>query len=166
MGLRVLAIDTGKEKEDLCKQMGAEAFVDFKNNKNVIAEVKKITNGGPHAVIVMAASAKPYEDALQMCRTKGTVVAVGLPSKAVMGAEIFDTVVRSLTIKGSYVYVPFWGEVNGRGNRADTAEAIDFLARKKVKVIYKKRGLSELAKVYEEMEKGEIAGRIVLDTSK
>jgi D-arabinose 1-dehydrogenase-like Zn-dependent alcohol dehydrogenase len=35
-----------------------------------------------------------------------------------------------------------------------------------VKVIYKTRGLSELANVYEEMEKGEIAGRIVLDTSR
>jgi alcohol dehydrogenase, propanol-preferring len=52
------------------------------------------------------------------------------------------------------------------GNRADTAEALDFLARGKVKVIYQLRGLSELPKVYEEMEKGLIAGRIVLDTSK
>lgn len=107
MGLRVIAIDTGKEKEDLCKKLGAEAFVDFKTSKDVIEEVKKITDGGPHATIVMAASAKPYEDALRMVRTKGTVVAVGLPSKAVMGADIFDTVTRSLTIKGSYVYVSY-----------------------------------------------------------
>jgi len=35
-----------------------------------------------------------------------------------------------------------------------------------VKVIYKIRGLSELRKVYEEMEQGKIAGRIVLDTYK
>jgi D-arabinose 1-dehydrogenase-like Zn-dependent alcohol dehydrogenase len=28
------------------------------------------------------------------------------------------------------------------------------------------RGLSELSKVFEEMEEGKIAGRIVLDTSK
>jgi alcohol dehydrogenase, propanol-preferring len=53
-----------------------------------------------------------------------------------------------------------------RGNRADTAEAIDFLARGKVKVIYKMRGLSELSDVYKEMEEGKISGRIVLDTSK
>jgi alcohol dehydrogenase, propanol-preferring len=52
-----------------------------------------------------------------------------------------------------------------RGNRADTAEAIDFLARGKVKVIYKMRGPSELSDVYKEME-GKISGRIVLDTSK
>ena len=56
--------------------------------------------------------------------------------------------------------------LTGRGNRADTAEALDFLARGKVKVIYKMKGLSELPQVYKEMEKGEIAGRIVLDTSK
>jgi propanol-preferring alcohol dehydrogenase len=53
-----------------------------------------------------------------------------------------------------------------RGNRADSAEALDFLERGKVKVIYQMRGLSELAEVYKEMERGEISGRIVLDTSK
>jgi len=48
----------------------------------------------------------------------------------------------------------------------DTAEAIDFLERGKVKVFYKMRGLSELVDVYKEMEEGKISGRIVLDTSK
>jgi NADPH:quinone reductase-like Zn-dependent oxidoreductase len=104
MGFRVVGIDTGKSKEDLVKSMGGEAFVDFKNG-NVIEQVKKITNGGPHAAVIVAASAKPYEDALKMVRSKGTVVAVGLPSNTVIGADVFDTVVRSLTVKGSYVYV-------------------------------------------------------------
>jgi len=103
MGLRVIGIDTGREKQELVLSLGAEKFVDFKTSPNVIHEVKDVTNGGPHASIIMAASAKPYEDALKMVRTRGTVVAVGLPSNAVMGADVFDTVVRSLTIKGSYV---------------------------------------------------------------
>ena len=55
---------------------------------------------------------------------------------------------------------------NCSGNRADTAEAIDFLTRGKVKVFYKMRGLSELSDVFKEMEEGKISGRIVLDTSK
>jgi len=105
MGFRVVGIDTGAEKRDLVMSLGADAFVDFKTSKNVIDEVKSITNGGPHAAIIVAASAKPYEDALKMVRTKGTVVAVGLPSNTVIGADVFDTVVRSLTVKGSYVYV-------------------------------------------------------------
>lgn len=109
MGLRVVGIDTGKDKEDLVKSLGAEAFIDFKTSSDseVIAEVKRVTNGGPHAVIVIAASAKPYEDAMRMCRTKGTVVAVGLPSNTKISADVFDTVVRNLTVKGSYVYISF-----------------------------------------------------------
>jgi alcohol dehydrogenase, propanol-preferring len=103
MGFRVIGIDTGKEKEELVKSLGAESFIDFKTSSDVIGDIKKLTNGGPHAVIVIAASAKPYEDALKMCRTRGTVVAVGLPADTVIGANVFDTVVRSLTVKGSYV---------------------------------------------------------------
>ena len=104
MGLRVVAVDTGEEKEELCKKLGAEAFVDFKTSKDVINGIKDITNGGAQAAIVVAASAKPFEDAVKMVKTKGVVVAVGLPSKAKIGADVFDTVIRSLTIKGSYVY--------------------------------------------------------------
>jgi len=105
MGLRVVAVDTGKEKEELCKKLGAEAFIDFKTSTDVINAVKDITNGGAQAAIVVASTAKPFEDAAKMVKSKGVVVAVGLPSKAKIGADVFDTVVRSLTIKGSYVYV-------------------------------------------------------------
>ena len=33
MGLKVIAIDTGKEKEELCKSLGASVFLDFKEEK-------------------------------------------------------------------------------------------------------------------------------------
>lgn len=105
MGLRVVGIDTGKEKEQLVQKLGAEEFVDFNKSDDVIGIVRKITDGGPHAVIVIAASPKPYDEALKMVRTKGTVVAVGMPSHAVLAADVFDLVVRGLTIKGSYVYM-------------------------------------------------------------
>jgi propanol-preferring alcohol dehydrogenase len=59
-----------------------------------------------------------------------------------------------LTIKGSYV-----------GNRLDTKEAIDFFARGLISAPYKVAKLSDLPKVFEMMEKGEIAGRYVLDTT-
>ena len=60
-----------------------------------------------------------------------------------------------ITIKGSYV-----------GNRRDTAEAIDFFRRGLISAPVKIVGLSELAGVFEKMEKGTIVGRYVLDTSK
>jgi propanol-preferring alcohol dehydrogenase len=80
---------------------------------------------------------------------------MGLPARAFLRAPVFNTVVKMLTIKGSYV-----------GNRRDTAEAIDFFRRGLISVPYKTCGLSELQSVFDLMEQGKIAGRYVLDTSK
>lgn len=57
LGVRVLAIDTGDDKKEMCLQLGAEAFVDFKTSPDVLAEVKSITGGGAHAVIVTGGTA-------------------------------------------------------------------------------------------------------------
>ena len=34
MGLRIIAIDGGKEKEDMCHNLGAETYIDFISNPN------------------------------------------------------------------------------------------------------------------------------------
>jgi len=156
MGLRVIAIDGGDEKKDMClNKLGAEFYVDFTTTKDLVAEIIEKTNGGPHAVILVAASEKPFQQAAEYVRSRGTVVAVGLPSKAYLKAEVFPTVVRMITIKGSYV-----------GNRQDTAEAIEFFRRGVISAPFKVMGLSQLNEVFKLMEEGKIAGRIVLDTSK
>lgn len=56
MGLEIVAIDTSKEKNDLCvNKLGAGTFIDFANTKDLVAAVKDATGGlGPHAVIVVA----------------------------------------------------------------------------------------------------------------
>jgi Zn-dependent alcohol dehydrogenase len=47
--MRVVAIDGGKEKEELCKKLGAEQFIDFTTCKDIVGEVMKITTyGGRH----------------------------------------------------------------------------------------------------------------------
>lgn len=80
---------------------------------------------------------------------------IGLPAGAYLKAPVFESVIKMVTIKGSYV-----------GNRKDTAEALDFFRRGLIKAPFKVVGLSELPKVYDLMQKGQIAGRYVLDTSK
>ncbi|KAG0632560.1 chaperonin 10-like protein [Tuber brumale] len=155
MGFRVIAIDTGSEKQEMCLNvLGAEEYVDFAK-EDVGAKVKSITGGlGAHAVILLAVSEKPFQQATEYCRAHGTVVCVGLPGKAHISAEVFSTVIRMITIKGSYV-----------GNRIDTQEAIDFFARGLIKAPFKVGKLSELPQVFKLMEEGKIAGRYVLDTS-
>ncbi|KAF8713671.1 Zinc-binding dehydrogenase, partial [Rhizoctonia solani] len=152
-GLRVIALDTGDEKKALCQRLGAEAFVDFKSSSDLIEEIKKVADGlGPHAAIVASASSVGYDQALQYLRPGGTLVAVGLPPGAKIEADVFWTVVRSITVKGSYV-----------GNREDARQALDIAARGRVKTTYRVEPLGALPAVFKEMKEGKLAGRVVLD---
>ncbi|GAB1524191.1 Alcohol dehydrogenase [Rhizoctonia solani] len=152
-GLRVIALDTGDEKKALCQKLGAEAFVDFKSSPDLIEEIKKVADGlGPHAAIVASASSVGYDQALQYLRPGGTLVAVGLPPGAKIEADVFWTVVRSITVKGSYV-----------GNREDARQALDIAARGRVKTTYRVEPLGALPAVFKEMKEGKLAGRVVLD---
>ena len=155
MGLRVLGIDGGEGKEKLFYDLGGEKFIDFTKEKDIPKTIVEATQGGAHGVINVSVSEKAIEQSTQYVRSNGTVVLVGLPAGAVCKSSVFDQVVKSYKIVGSYV-----------GNRADSREAIDFFSRGLVKSPIKIVGLSELPRIYEEMEQGKILGRYVVDTSK
>ncbi|ODV88641.1 hypothetical protein CANCADRAFT_27660 [Tortispora caseinolytica NRRL Y-17796] len=154
MGLRPIGIDGGDEKAALVKKLGGEHFVDFTKSKDIVQEVIDYTEGGSHAVLNLSASSGPLNASVKYVRPMGTVVVVGLPPDAKISADVFNQVVKSISIKGSYV-----------GNRADTDEAIDFFARGLVKVPIEIRPLNELADVFRNMEEGKIVGRVVLKCS-
>jgi propanol-preferring alcohol dehydrogenase len=161
MGMHTIAIDgNDDDKKDLCSKFGALAYIDFtqyKSDDDLVAAVRaQTTDGfGPHAVILLAVAEKPFQQASQYVRSRGSVVCIGLPANAQLKAPVFDTVVRMINIKGSYV-----------GNRADTAEALDFFARGFIQARVKIVGLSELQDVYGLMKQNKITGRYVVDTSK
>ncbi|QEU62560.1 Adh3 [Kluyveromyces lactis] len=155
MGLRVLGIDGGDGKEELFKQCGGEVFIDFRKSKDMVADIQEATNGGPHGVINVSVSEAAISMSTEYVRPTGVVVLVGLPANAYVKSEVFSHVVKSISIKGSYV-----------GNRADTREATDFFTRGLVKSPIKIIGLSELPEAYELMEQGKILGRFVVDTYK
>lgn len=118
MGYRVLGIDGGADKAEFAKGLGAEAFVDFLATNNVVQAVREITNGGPHGVINVSVSEEAMQQSIDYVRPTGTVVLVGAPAGAKVYASVSESIVKSVTIKGSYV-----------GNRADSAEAIDLFSR-------------------------------------
>jgi D-arabinose 1-dehydrogenase-like Zn-dependent alcohol dehydrogenase len=79
MGMRPIVVDTGAEKKELTLKRGAEAFVDFKEVKDVAAEIIKVADGiGAHGVFVTAPSA--YGSAISYIgkRVGGSVMCIGL----------------------------------------------------------------------------------------
>ncbi|CAI4215606.1 unnamed protein product [Parascedosporium putredinis] len=157
MGLHPIAIDAGDDKAKACKELGAQAFIDFSKSKNLVEDVKAATPDGlgPHAVILLAVSEGPFQQAADYVRPYGSIVCIGLPGNAYIKAPVFSTVIRMIKIKGSYV-----------GNRQDTEEAIDFFARGLIKAPYKVVGLSELQSVFDMMKEMKVVGRYVVDTSR
>jgi propanol-preferring alcohol dehydrogenase len=89
MGMRVIAIDGGTEKRELCQKLGCEEFVDFTAVKSVEAEVMRITGGtGAHGIFVTAGSAAAYKSAPQMVRVGGRVMCIGLRESAISESGI------------------------------------------------------------------------------
>lgn len=121
MGLNVIAIDTGAAKKVLCLKLGAAAWVDFRESKDLVGNIKKACPGGlgAHAAVVTALHESAYAQAVDYLRPSGMLVVVGLPN-APLAANVFWTVFKSIRVQGPYV-----------GNRQDAVEALEIAAREK-----------------------------------
>lgn len=101
--LRVIAIDTGVDKEKLSLESSAEVFIDYRK-EDVAARVLELTQEGAHATIVVPGSKEAFEMAPSLVRNAGSIICVGLPRNDIQ-LPISATVcaARGLSIKGSSV---------------------------------------------------------------
>ena len=155
MGMRIIGIDAGS-KRDLVMQSGAEHFIDHAASKDVAADVQALTGGlGAQAVLVLTAANAAYASGMQLLKFGGTLVCVGLPEGQLQPiATAFPQVMvaKEQKIVGSAV-----------GNRREAIETLDLAARGIIKTHYRTAKMEELTSVFQEMEKGQIQGRVVLD---
>jgi len=149
MGLHVLAVDVADDKLNLAKKLGADMAVNGKNPDEVMNARKE--TGGVHGVLVTAVSPVAFRQALDLLRRKGTLVMNGLPPGS-FDLPIFETVLNRYTVRGSIV-----------GTRKDLQEAIDFAMEGKVTTTVKSAPLEDINLIFDQMKKGQIEGRMVLD---
>ncbi|CAG9956064.1 unnamed protein product [Clonostachys rosea f. rosea IK726] len=156
MGIRVIAVDGGDDKRDLCFKLGAEKFIDFKTSSNISAEIASITQYGAHGVIVCAATKAAYETAPTYLRPAGTLVTIGLPKDAsiLAGAPPIMVALKRLKIVGSVV-----------GSLKEVEEALDFTARGLVKPMLSKGKLEDVDEWIAKLDAGSVVGRAVLQVS-
>jgi propanol-preferring alcohol dehydrogenase len=152
MGLQVAAIDVADEKLELARRLGASLVVNARNTDP--GEYLKKEVGGMHGVLVTAVSPIAFRQGLSALRRKGTISLNGLPPGS-FDLPIFDTVLNRYTVRGSIV-----------GTRQDLQEAIDFAVAGKVRATIHTAALEDINSVFDEMKKGEIEGRIVMQIAK
>ncbi|KAH8666947.1 alcohol dehydrogenase 1 [Xylariales sp. PMI_506] len=154
MGLRPIVVDTGAEREALAREMGAEAFVDFKTVDNPAKKVIEITEGGAHGVFVTAIQSYPIAvDYLGMVQG-GVVMCIGLPPKDKFHIDVDPSrlIFRGQSIKGTLV-----------SSLGDIDEALQFAKRGKLSLKPTVVGLSKFNESVQKLKNGEVAGRIVVD---
>lgn len=156
MGMRVVVIDGGEEKRALSLDtLGADAFIDFTQVKDVVAEVIRVTDGkGAHGVFVTAGNKAAYGAAPQMVRIGGRVMCIGLApaGTATVGADPGWFIFKNLHVIGTMV-----------GSMRDTDAAMDFAARGLLKPIYEKYPIDKLPDAVQKLKEGKVAGRCVVD---
>ena len=130
--------------------MGADAVVNAKTC-DAAAEVKKLTGGGAHGVLITAPSLEAFKQGVGMTRKRGTCVLTGLPPGE-FPFPLFDVVLNCITVRGSLV-----------GTRQDMAEALAFAAEGKVKADIELQPLSAINNVFDRLARGDVAARVVLE---
>ena len=154
MGYNVAAVDVADDKIELAKQLGADVGINVTKYNDAASELRKLTDGGVHGMLVTAASPKAFEQALGMVRRGGTLSMNGLPAGS-FPVSIFNMVLNGITLRGSIV-----------GTRLDLQEALDFAAAGKVKSHISTDKLSDINHIFDNMIAGKIEGRVVLDMTK
>lgn len=153
-GALVIAIDSGTEKRGFILRFGVQEFIDFALT-DPAKRVQKITGHGAHAVVVTTGNAKAFARACHMVRVGGTLSCVGIP----YGGPFLETPVNTIIIKGLKV------TGNLVVSMRECMEAVDLVRYGLVKPAISIRPFRELPQVFEEMEKGDINGRVVLQVS-
>ncbi|KAI9723536.1 MAG: hypothetical protein M1828_004132 [Chrysothrix sp. TS-e1954] len=155
-GASVVAIDSGKEKGEYLKTLGINAYVDISITPSPTDMVQTLTQGGAHVVIVTSANGRAFAQAADMLRIGGILGCVGIPpGKQYIETPVSSIVIRGLRIQGNLV-----------GSLKECLEAVEYVRRGLVKPRIEVRAFDELPQVYDDLEQGRIAGRVVLKVAK
>lgn len=147
---RVIAIDIQDDKLQLARESGAEYTINARE-EDVPARINELTAGGAHAVVVVAVARSAFNQAVNSVRAGGRVVCVAVPAGD-LDLNIVKTVLDGIEIVGSLV-----------GTRQDLAEAFDHALAGRVHPVVQARRLDEINDIFNEMERGAIQGRMVID---
>jgi propanol-preferring alcohol dehydrogenase len=145
--LRVAGVDTSEPKLALARELGAEITVLAENAGRRLQK----EYGGVDAAVVLTASPAAIPDALRSLKRCGTLVLVGL-AHGTFEMPVIDTVLKGIIVRGSFL-----------GTRQDLEEVFRLAATGAVRPHIERHALDEAPELFEKMQRGELAGRAVIE---
>lgn len=149
MGLNMIAVDIDDTKLAEAKELGAVLTVNAREADPAAFIQKQV--GGAHGTLVTAVSRSAFSQAMGYARRGGTIVLNGLPPGE-FPISIFDMVMAGTTVRGSIV-----------GTRLDMIEALSFYAQGKIRSVVKADKLENINQIFDDLQNGRVAGRVVID---
>lgn len=152
MGFRVVAIDKGKDREELAKKLGAGHYIDS-DVEDVSEVLKKM--GGAKIILATAANNKAMSGLIGGLAPHGKMIVAGVGGNDPISVNPLDLLFGMRSVGGTLT-----------GSSIDGEDTVAFSLQQNVRAVIETVSLDEAPAAYEKMMRGEARFRMVIDTSK
>ena len=163
-GATVIVTAGSAKRCDICRELGADVAIDYKNDDFVL-EVLHATNGAGANVILDMVGGENIEKNFEAAAVEGRIVQIGFMDSPVAKASFRILMLKRLVYTGSTLRAR---SVEDKARLAHAVEtnAIPFLRQGTFKpVIDRTFSLDQVAEAHRHMESGRHIGKIVLEIS-
>jgi D-arabinose 1-dehydrogenase-like Zn-dependent alcohol dehydrogenase len=147
MGFNTVAINRGRDKEELARQLGAQHYVDA-TSQDVVAELQKL--GGASVILATAPNAQAISGLVDGLAPSGKLLVPAAPLEP-LSINVFSLIMKRSSVAGWY-----------SGTAKDSQDTLEFSALSGVHPMIEKYPLDKVAEAYEQMHSGKVRFRVVL----
>ena len=147
MGFHTIAINRGKDKESLAKELGAHHYIDS-SGSNAADELQKL--GGARVILATAPNAKAISEMVGGLGINGTLLVPAAPNDP-LTVSVMPLISGRRSVAGWY-----------SGTARDSQDTLEFSALSGVHPMIEKYSLEQAAEAYEQMHSGKARFRAVL----
>ncbi len=147
MGFKTVAINRGKDKEELARQLGAHSYIDA-TVQDVVAELQKL--GGASVILATAPNAQAISGLVDGLAPSGKLLVPAAPQEP-LTINVFSLIMKRSSVAGWY-----------SGTAKDSQDTLEFSALSGVHPMIEKYPLDKVAEAYEQMSSGKVRFRVVL----
>ncbi len=147
MGFNTVAINRGKDKAELARQLGAQHYVDA-TAQDVVAELQKL--GGASVILATAPNAQAISGLVDGLAPSGKLLVPAAPLEP-LSINVFSLITKRSSVAGWY-----------SGTAKDSQDTLEFSALSGVHPMIEKYPLDRVGEAYEQMHSGKVRFRVVL----